>query len=181
MLGHYAAATPTANRTIDAIRAAGPAEPGMPTTEIPFSSARKWSALAFDGSSDAGTFVLGAPEMLQPALQLGDTHDQRIEVWTDEGLRVLLFGYYPNPNAIDPANPSLPGGMTPLGLIAFSDELRPEARTTIEGFREAGIGLKIISGDNPDTVAALAKQAGFPHDLRVVSGLDLEKLDDEAL
>jgi cation-transporting P-type ATPase E len=181
MLGHYAAATPTANRTIDAIRAAGPAEPGTPATEIPFSSARKWSALAFDGSADAGTFVLGAPEMLQPALQLGDTHDQRIEVWADEGLRVLLFGYYPDPNAIDPDNPALPGGMTPLGLLAFSDELRPEARTTIEGFREAGIGLKIISGDNPDTVAALAKQAGFPHDLRVVSGLELEKLDDEAL
>src|SRR5690606_27286561 len=90
------------------------------------------------------------------------------------------FGYYPDPQAIDPDDPSLPGGMTPLGLIAFSDELRPEAKTTIEGFREAGIGLKIISGDNPDTVAALAKQAGFPHDLRVVSGLELERLDDEA-
>ena len=43
-------------------------------------------------------------------------------------------------------NPSLTGGMTPLGLVAISDELRPEARTTIEDFREAGIGLKITRG-----------------------------------
>ena len=71
--------------------------------------------------------------------------------------------------------------MTPLGLIAFSDELRPEARETIEGFRKAGIALKIISGDNPDTVAALARQAGFPHDLRVVSGLELEDFGDGAM
>ncbi|MEX2314747.1 MAG: HAD-IC family P-type ATPase, partial [Thermomicrobiales bacterium] len=145
-----------------------------------FSSARKWSALAFDGD-DAGTYVMGAPEMLQPALQLGDTLDERISGWTDDGLRVLLVGYYPDPDAIDAGDPSLPGGMSPLGLVAFSDELRPEARTTIEGFREAGIALKIISGDNSDTVAALAKQAGFAHDLRVVSGLELEGLDDAAL
>jgi len=180
LLGHYAAATPTPNKTIDAIRAAIPAEQGTPKAEIPFSSARKWSALALDGH-DAGTFVLGAPEMLRPAVQLGDTLDNRIEAWADEGLRVLLFGYYPDPAAINPDNPSLPGGMTPLGLVAFSDELRPEAKTTIEGFRTAGIALKIISGDNPDTVAALAKQAGFPHDLRVVSGIELEKMDDAAL
>lgn len=180
LLGLYAGATPTANRTIDAVRAAIATEPRTPSSEIPFSSARKWSALSFD-SSDAGTYVLGAPEMLQPAIQLGDTLNARIDQWADEGLRVLLFGVYSDPAAIDTENPSLPGGMTPLGLIAFSDELRPEARTTIEGFREAGIGLKIISGDNPDTVAALARQAGFPHDLRVVSGLELERLDDAAL
>ena len=73
----------------DALSAALPAEPRSPKTEIPFSSSRKWSALAFDGA-DAGTYVLGAPEMLQPALQLGDTLGNRIEAWSDEGLRVLL-------------------------------------------------------------------------------------------
>ncbi|MDQ3547888.1 MAG: HAD-IC family P-type ATPase [Chloroflexota bacterium] len=180
LLGLYAASTPTANRTIDALRTALTTAGRPPRTDIPFSSARKWSALAFDGE-DAGTYVLGAPEMLQPALQLGDTLDERIAGWRDDGLRVLLFGYYTDPAAIDDEDPSLPGGLVPLGLVAFSDELRPEARTTIEGFRTAGIALKIISGDNPDTVAALARQAGFAHDLRVISGRELEGLDDAAL
>jgi len=176
----YAASTPTANRTIDALRTALTATGRPPRTDIPFSSARKWSALSFDGA-DAGTYVLGAPEMMQPALQLGDTLDEWIAGWTDDGLRVLLFGYYSDPAAIDDEDPSLPGGLMPLGLVAFSDELRPEARTTIEGFRTAGIALRIISGDNPDTVAALARQAGFSHDLRVISGRELEGLDDAAL
>ncbi|HYI15322.1 MAG TPA: HAD-IC family P-type ATPase, partial [Thermomicrobiales bacterium] len=66
LLGLYAAATPTANRTIDAQRSALSAASRPLRTEIPFSSARKWSALAFDGA-DGGTYVLGAPEMMQPA------------------------------------------------------------------------------------------------------------------
>ena len=52
-------------------------------------------------------------------------------------------------------------GLAPLGLVRFSDELRPEARETLARFRETGVQLKIISGDNPQTVAALARQAGF--------------------
>ena len=57
--------------------------------------------------------------------------------------------------------PRLPDGLRPLGLVAVRDELRPEARTTLQGFAEAGVRLKIISGDNPQTVAALARQAGL--------------------
>ena len=177
LLGLYAVATPTANRTIEALRASLNCDHRAPKLEIPFSSERKWSALVFTGE-DVGTYVLGAPEMMQPSLELGDALHERIDVWTDEGLRVLLFGHYESVDAIDPEKPTLPGGMKPLGLIAFSDELRPEARTTIEGFRKAGIELKIISGDSPDTVAALARQAGFPQRLRVVSGSELDGLND---
>jgi len=77
----------------------------------------------------------------------------------------------------DQGEPSLPE-LTPLGLLSFGDELRPQVQETIAGFAEAGIRLKVISGDSPDTVTALAKQAGLPHDLTAVSGPDLAKMDE---
>jgi cation-transporting ATPase E len=76
--------------------------------------------------------------------------------------------------------PCLPAGLIPLGLVSFSDELRPEAQAALAGFAEAGIRLKIISGDNPQTVAALAKQAGFEGSQNTVSGLELAEMDDAA-
>jgi cation-transporting ATPase E len=71
--------------------------------------------------------------------------------------------------------PQLPS-LTPLALVALTDELRPQAKETIAAFANLGIQLKIISGDNPQTVAALAKQAGLPANLRLVSGSELAQL-----
>jgi cation-transporting ATPase E len=72
----------------------------------------------------------------------------------------------------------MPQGLSLLGLVALSDELRPEAQATLAAFANTGVRLKIISGDNPRTVAALARQAGFPAGARLVSGHDLTGLDD---
>ncbi|MFO7271085.1 HAD-IC family P-type ATPase [Sphaerobacter thermophilus] len=183
VLGDYAAATTAGNRTIAAIAAACPGRERKVVGEIPFSSSRKWSALAFDDAEGRGFYVLGAPEMIQPALRSADGLQPRVDAWTERGLRVLLFAYRPNPAPLPDgqSEPSLPSGLIPMGLIALRDELRPEARETIERFREAGITLKIISGDNPDTVAALARQAGFPAGIRAVSGTTLGDLDEQAL
>ena len=63
------------------------------------------------------------------------------------------------------------------GLISFRDELRPKVQETIQGFKETGVALKVISGDNPNTVAALARQAGLGDDIQLVSGTDLAELD----
>lgn len=192
-IGDYAANTSAGNRTIDALVAACPGRSRMVVEEVPFSSARKWSALAFgdptaaaaDGRDGAGpgVYVLGAPEMLKPALRSADGLDEQIAEWTSQGLRVLLFAYHPEiqPLQHGEAEPELPRDLIPLGLICFADELRPEARETIKKFTESGIELKIISGDNPDTVAALAVQAGFPAGIRAVPGTALEGLDDNAM
>ena len=66
-----------------------------------------------------------------------------------------------------------------MALVALTDELRPQAKETIAAFANLGIQLKIISGDNPQTVAALAKQAGLPANLRLVSGPELAQLSPE--
>jgi cation-transporting P-type ATPase E len=68
--------------------------------------------------------------------------------------------------------PRLPA-LTPLALVSLGDQLRPQARETIAAFAQLGVQLKVISGDNPQTVAALAKQAGFAGDLKQVSGPEL--------
>ena len=73
--------------------------------------------------------------------------------------------------------PSLPHGLIPLGLISLSDELRPQARETLRQLSETGVRFKVISGDNPQTVAALVKQAGLSSDISAVSGLDLATMD----
>src|SRR5919107_376708 len=64
------------------------------------------------------------------------------------------------------------------GWLGFTDELRPNVDKALNGFRDAGIALKVISGDNPETVAALARQAGLSGDVQLVSGLDLDGMDE---
>jgi cation-transporting ATPase E len=180
MLGDYVASVTAPNSTSAAIAKACPGQARQVREEVAFSSARKWSALALDDPALRGVYVLGAPEMLQPALRPGADLGTQGAEWAEAGLRVLLFACVPELVALHDASgqPTLPDGLIPLGLLSLSDELRPEARETLSSFAGVGVQCKIISGDNPQTVAALARQAGFPADLKVVSGLDLDGLDD---
>ncbi len=100
--------------------------------------------------------------------------------WLDEGLRVLLVASSPEPVSLNDAagSPTLPKTMQPLCWVAIADQLRPNSQETIEGFQAAGIEIKIISGDNPETVAALAKQAGLTGDVRLVSGTELAQMSE---
>ncbi len=180
-LGDYAASLSGGNRTIEAMGAAFGGQARSLREQVPFSSERKWSALAFDDDALHGVYVLGAPEVLQPYLSLTQGRDVAAvsDEWAARGLRVLLLAYRPEVTSLHDAQrqPQLPSDLIPLSVLSFSDELRPEAQATLKGFAEAGIQLKIISGDNPQTVAALARQAGLEN-VRAVSGLDLSGMDE---
>jgi len=180
ILGHFAATSTTANRTLEALQQAIPAPKLAALEDVPFSSARKWSAICFDSPQLSGTYVLGAPEILRPFLADGIAWGEEVNHWEDQGLRVLVFARtgQPAPLYDSTGQPRLPSGLVALGSLAFSDELRPEAQSALAGFASSGIRLKIISGDNPYTVAALARQAGWQDDLPIVSGSDLEGLTD---
>ena len=161
------AAPAVTNRTGEAVIQALGGQTRRVLDEVPFSSARKWSALTFSDDDPPGVYVMGAFEVLEPYLIRADDRAGRPgRTWSDEGLRVLLFAYNPEVLYLHHTDrkPILPE-LTPLGLVSFSDELRPEVKETLAGFAQAGINLKVISGDNPHTVAALAKQAGLPGDL----------------
>ncbi|MGH7921098.1 MAG: HAD-IC family P-type ATPase [Candidatus Dormibacteraceae bacterium] len=188
ILGVLAASTTTGNKTTEALAAALPADGLEASREVPFSSARKWSALSFEGQGGLrGTYLLGAPEMLEPGIDeaVGQNAMRRwIETRTQQGQRVLLVAHQPDPHAIPDgvsAEAALPSHLRPIGLVALSDTLRPDAAETLAQFAENGIDLKIISGDSPETVLALARQAGVGTELRTISGVELEGMDDEHL
>lgn len=179
LLGDVVHNTTAGNRTSAAIATVCPGQARSTITEVPFSSARKWSAIAFADDPLPGFYVLGAPETLACSVVLAPDVAARMDAMTHGGLRVVLFAYSPNWHE-ECANPTpapqLPATLTPLGVLYFSDQLRPEAYDTLQGFAQAGIALKIISGDNPQTVTALARQAGLGKDLQVVSGQALAQM-----
>ena len=80
----------------------------------------------------------------------------------------------------DEAEATLPAGMRALGLVAWPTSCARRRGAALASFTEAGVSVKVISGDDPETVAALARQAGLGDDLRLISGHELDDLDDEA-
>jgi cation-transporting ATPase E len=169
LLGVYASSVSVSNSTSAAIAAAYPAQAQTTSAEVPFSSASKWSALTLVETQQV--YVLGAPEMLESFLRPGSRPGDQVAAWTEQGLRVLLFACYDSDG-----QPRLLPGLLPLGLVSLGDILRPEAREMLEVFSQAGAHLKIISGDHPHTVAALARQAGLADDFTSVSGPDLSQM-----
>src|SRR5436305_1199833 len=152
-VGEFAASITSRNDTIDAIAAALPATARPVTSEVPFSSRWKWSACRLEG--ELTTLVLGAPDVL-----LGGGATALVAEHEVAGRRTLVLG-------AGPAELSPPGDGTaapeiePLAVIALEEHVRPEARDTIEFLREQGVVVKVLSGDSPATVAAVAERAGI--------------------
>jgi cation-transporting ATPase E len=122
---------------------------------IAFSSARKWSAATF---RDHGTWLLGAPEVI-----LGESDRavaDRAQVLASQGSRVLLLARSTGPA---PDADAGPGASTPAALVVIDQRLRSDAAETVSYFLEQDVAIKVISGDNPATVGAIAQQAGVPH------------------
>lgn len=133
---------------------------------IPFSSARKWSAVR---AGDRGTWVLGAPEVL---LSGNDEALNRVNALADTGRRVVLLSTtdQPLPDA------GLPANLRPAALVTLREDIRSDAAETLAYFAEQGVAVKIISGDNPRTVSAIARQVG----LDVPDGVDARALGSTA-
>ena len=120
---------------------------------IPFTSAAKWSAAVFPGH---GAFVVGAPEFIMGA-RYSDLKEA-VDPYSEKGYRVLLIAEYdgvPDQKGLDPRR------VSPMALAALSNRIRPEAPKTFRFFAEQGVAVKVISGDNPVTVAEVARQAGI--------------------
>lgn len=186
LLGDYCASTPAANRTTDALREALGGNVRPIAEHIPFSSAYKWSAISFSDESSAGdgargTYLLGAPEILAQRTSPEDAGmwNSLADEWAGRGQRVLLFAQAPASASLQIGEnpPQAPDRLRVLGLIGLSDELRPAVRETLDAFASAGLTLKVISGDNPDTVAALARQVGLDGAGLSLSGLGLQTDD----
>lgn len=120
---------------------------------IPFSSERKWSGAFF---AEQGTFVIGAPEFVLK--ERYDEIKEKVEHYASEGNRVLMLGYAKEPFKEDG---SLPENIKTIALLPMGDKIRHEAKKTLEFFRNQGVDIKVISGDNPITVSQVAHRAGL--------------------
>jgi cation-transporting ATPase E len=142
------------NATLTAIGQAFPPPQGWAHQDaVPFSSARKWSAASFAGH---GAWVLGAPEIV-----LAGSPDELLSRAADlaaGGRRVLALAHADGPLS----GQALPPGLRPVAFIVLAERLRSDAPQTIAYFTAQGVALKVISGDSPRTVGAVASRAGVP-------------------
>lgn len=172
-LGAVAHADPTPNATMAAVAAtfASPDDWQLVAAE-PFSSARKWSATEF---ANQGTYFFGAPEVLFDE----DDHEarQRAGIEAAEGRRVLLLTRADVPLADIAETGRLPEQRHPVALILLEDTVREDAAEILRFFADQGVVLKVISGDNVATVAAVAERAGVPH---ARDSMDARDLPDDA-
>ena len=158
--------------TLNALRARVTPGNETPKAVVPFSSERKKSAVTFQ---DGNALILGAPEYV-----LGNECPpqvrSRIEELASEGKRVIvLAGAH---GIVSPDN--MPPVSEIIGLLALSDEIRSGAEETLRYFREQGVEIKVISGDNPRTVSRIARQAGLEGWDRFVNARTLETPEDIA-
>lgn len=158
LLTDYAMSIPDDNATMHAIREYAASlnnnSNKRETIEvIPFSSTTKYSGVSF---SD-GSFLLGAPEFVMreeyPFVL------PEISSYIKNGHRVLLLGKYEGSSLKD----GLTEKVVPLGYIILTNSIRENARETFSYFKEQGVCVKVISGDNPETVSEVAKRAGIEH------------------
>jgi cation-transporting ATPase E len=141
------------NATLAAIGQAFPPPQGWPRQDaVPFSSARKWSAATFAGH---GTWVLGAPELVLPGQ---DGLLSRAADLAASGRRVLALAHSDSPLN----GQALPPGLRAVALLLLAERLRSDAPGTIAFFAAQGVAVKVISGDSPRTVGAVAARAGVP-------------------
>jgi cation-transporting ATPase E len=171
VLGRYAASAPSRNATLDAIAAGFPGEAEPVGEGVPFSSRRRWSGQRVGGEA----LVLGAPEHFQ----LGERLQARAAEEASAGRRVLALCAGDVELRLDSPDAPPPPGLRVLGLVVLAEELRADARETVAYLLEEGVELRVISGDAPATVAAIAADAGIPIRGEPLDGRELPPGDAE--
>ena len=154
------------NATINALRKRFPAKSSMTLEHIvPFSSDRKYSGAVFE---DNGTYLMGAAQFLFP-----EGREDILDVcqnYAEEGLRVLVLAH----STQMAEGTELPENLEPAALLLLTDVIREEAPDTLQFFDSQEVDLKVISGDDPVTVSAIAKRAGLKNAENYVDATTLE-------
>ncbi|MDO5798103.1 MAG: HAD-IC family P-type ATPase [Eubacteriales bacterium] len=170
MMGNLMYVLKDQNATIDALRKRFPAKTSMTLEHsIPFSSDRKYSGAVF---KDNGTYLMGAAQFLFP-----EGREDILNVcqqYAREGLRVLILAH----SSQMAEGTELPSELEPAALLLLTDVIREEAPDTLQFFDSQEVDLKIISGDDPVTVSAIAKRAGLKNAESYVDATTLETEED---
>jgi len=156
VLAAIAANDAAPNATMRAIAASFPGvtRDWTATGAVPFSSARKWSAASFEGR---GGWILGAPDVLLSGRDADPALLATVQRESEAGNRVVLLASAPSLEG-----DRLPTNLTPAALVVLGDRPRPDAARTLAYFAEQDVRVKVISGDDPRTVGAIARELGLP-------------------
>ena len=169
-VGAMAGVDPSPNATLAALAAALD-DPGWSANAVvPFSSARKWAAADF---GDHGTLHLGAPDVLLPEGEWAVARD-RVANLAAAGQRVMVLTRS-DAGTCDPD--ALPSARLPMCLVLLEDTVKPDAPEILSWFVDQGVTLKVVSGDHPETAAAVARRAGVPN---AQTGVDARTLPDDS-
>lgn len=166
---------------------------------LPFSSARKWSAVQYvQSSGERATWYMGAPEVLLSAINYANTNEllAKVNSYAELGERVLLLAKVSSESSTVSSvesnevssvtetdktfgnSPTICANAQPVALVRCSERIREDARKTLSWFREQGVRCRVISGDNPRTVAAVAAKVGLTGDRKPVA-MDARKLPED--
>ncbi|MEN6639954.1 MULTISPECIES: HAD-IC family P-type ATPase [Gardnerella] len=162
------------------------------SNRLPFSSARKWSAVQYvQSSGERATWYMGAPEVLLSAINYANTNEllEKVNSYAEQGERVLLLAKVSSveSNEVNSVtetdktfgdSPTICANAQPVALVRCSERIREDARKTLSWFREQGVRCRVISGDNPRTVAAVAAKVGLTGDRKPVA-MDARKLPED--
>ncbi|MDO4678678.1 MAG: cation-translocating P-type ATPase [Blautia sp.] len=153
VMGNLMAVLNDKNATADALRKFFPVSRDMTLEKaIPFSSDRKYSGASFE---QKGTYLMGAVQFLFPE---GNEELERVcKLYAEQGYRILVLAHSPN----TAEGNAIPEGLKPAAILLLTDVIRAEAPETLKFFDSQGVDLKVISGDDPVTVASIAKKAGL--------------------
>lgn len=176
----FATATGSKNRTIEAVLNRYGTEDTELLEEILFSSERKYSAVRVkEGNGKTVTLYMGAPSVLKNYLTSGGKRlsDSVLEN-SRKGLRTVLLAKGTLSKLYEGEKPIVPS-LKPVALITIRDEIRPDCRETIEVFLDNHMDLKVISGDDPETVNAMFTLANIPGERRIISGDEFDRLQGE--
>ncbi|MFJ6002845.1 HAD-IC family P-type ATPase [Arthrobacter sp. NPDC092385] len=172
---------PAANATALAIGAGdlgATAAGAPPDATVPFSSRHKWSGAHFPDGSVRGSWILGGADVVLGGAGRGDGMVARAAATAASGGRTLVLAHSPRPfpPSADAKQPVLPDGLRPVALVVLRERVRADAAETIRYFGEQGVRVIIISGDDPGTVLAVAREVRLPGEL---NGVDARTLPTE--
>ncbi|NSX40004.1 HAD-IC family P-type ATPase [Gardnerella vaginalis] len=174
---------------MEGLGAQGVAASAHVSNRLPFSSARKWSAVQYvQSSGERATWYMGAPEVLLSAINYANSNEllAKVNSYAELGERVLLLAKVSSVESNEVSSvaesdktfgdsPTICANAQPVALVRCSERIREDARKTLSWFREQGVRCRVISGDNPTTVAAVAAKVGLTGDRNPVA-MDARKL-----
>jgi cation-transporting ATPase E len=169
--------TSQGNTTGDAIIAGLPVPKRYDVLQtLAFSSSRKMSGVKVQYDKGTYSVLVGAPEFLEPIAALSSAKKKRIEELVNEGKRVLMVVMVRD-SSMSLKHLRAESGDA-VGLVILANELREGVEKTVKYLQASGVSIRVISGDNPATVSYVARQAGIANHHKVLTGADLDRIDE---